>query len=29
MRMAETGEEPVRASVSIMHFQLPPRKAAP
>jgi hypothetical protein len=26
MRMAETGEEPIRASVSIMHFQLPPRQ---
>lgn len=28
MRMAETGEKPVRTSVSIMHFQLPPRGPA-
>lgn len=27
-RLAETGEAPVRASVSIMQFQLPPRQAA-
>ncbi len=29
MRVAESGEEPIRASVSIMHFQLPPRGSAP